>query len=145
MVEQPVLDYLKSGELKNFENVEKCLYWQYLCHHAVDDLRRDLARVLRRLHQLVLGFLQKVRQYISKLIIGIVSKEKSSYFVDVRQGTRPAAFRRAAAAAVRERPGPAAHRVGVPRLELVRQVGDLGWKFKIISSSDMHCMRLKFS
>ena len=32
----------------------------YLCHHAMDDLRRDLARVLRRFHQLVLGFLQKI-------------------------------------------------------------------------------------
>ena len=51
----------------------------------------------------------------------------SSYLVDVGQGARAAAFRRAAAgaAAVRERPGAASHRVRVPRLELVGQVGNL--------------------
>ena len=50
-----------------------------------------------------------------------------SHLVDVGQRARAAAFRRAAAgaAAVRERPGAAAHRVRVPRLELVGQVGNL--------------------
>ena len=33
---------------------------QYLGHHAVDHLRRDLARVFCRLHQLILSFLPKM-------------------------------------------------------------------------------------
>ena len=47
---------------------------RYLCHHAMDDLRRDLARVLRRFHQLVLGFLQKIVRTVTRPTTHSISK-----------------------------------------------------------------------